>query len=81
MSKRAAIDLTSISQPRGLAVFFSEAKARRFALDCGWQGGDTKLVRFRFQELWCVGQVTQGSLVLLKQDKSTTEVPWNGTHI
>ena len=81
MSKRAPIDLTSISQPQDLAIFFTQADARRFALACGWMATDTKLVRFRFQELWVVGQEVQGALVLLKRDKATIEVPWNGAFI
>jgi hypothetical protein len=81
MSKRAPIDLTNTSQPRDVAAFSTQTEARRFSLACGWQGSDTKLVRFRFQELWVVGQEVQGALVLLKKDKATTEVPWDGTFI
>ncbi len=83
MSKRTPIDLTNLSsqQYSGVARYSRQSEATTFAKACGWKVSDTKLVRFRFQQLWVIAYEVPGSLVMLKSDKSTVEIPWDAKYI
>ena len=82
MSKRLPIDLQDCNAYTvGIAGFVQKAQAAKFAKKCGWKVSDTKLVRFRWQELWVLAYEVPGELIVLKKDKTTVSLPWDAKYV
>jgi hypothetical protein len=82
MSKRTPIDLENINHSQhNIAGFPTQQGAVSFSKVQGWNVSDTKLVRFRWQQLWVLAYELPGALVILKRDGTTVELPWAAKYV